>query len=168
MTPRLDPRSFYHHGIVVTDLDSAVRKFGTETGLTFEEPTSVQQTIRTPQGTRDVEFRLAYSAEGPVHVELVQQIPGTLWVTDQPAVLHHLGYWSEDIASDGESLAAGGMQLVMAHEPGQGGQSLYRYYQSPLGLYVELVDAAFRPAMEDGWAAALSRLSTTAEGMQHA
>ncbi|MBP3037849.1 VOC family protein [Arthrobacter sp. zg-ZUI100] len=153
----LDPAAFYHHGIVVADLESAVAAASREHGLTFTDPWVGTQRIRTPEGVQEVEFRFVYSAEGPVHLELIQQMPGTLWVTDGVADIHHLGYWSDDVAADGARLEAGGMELAFEHVPDEGRMSGYRYYRSALGFYVELVHSSMREPMENLWAATLLR-----------
>lgn len=153
----MNPAAFYHHGIVVADLASATAAAARELGLTFTDPWTAAQRIRTRDGVQEVEFTFVYSAEGPVHLELIQQMPGTLWVTEGVADVHHLGYWSDDIAGDGEALEAGGMELAFEHEPDEGQASGYRYYRSALGYYVELVHSSMRGPMENLWAAALQR-----------
>jgi hypothetical protein len=95
----LDPARLYHHGIIVADLPSATAALAREHGLTFTEPWSGTQRIRTLDGVQEVEFNFVYSAEGPVHFELIQQMPGTIWVTDGVAIVHHFGYWSDDMAT---------------------------------------------------------------------
>ena len=117
---RLDPSRLYHHGIVVTNLEIAAATIAHEQGLTFTEPVTSVQRIRTAEGVEERTFRFVYSAEGPVHMELVQEMPGSLWVTNGGAGLHHLGYWSADIDADGAALEAGGMQRAFTHEPHDG------------------------------------------------
>jgi len=163
LRPYLDPQNLYHHGIVVCDLDAAIGVFSRESGLAFQDPLAVTQTVVTDSGTRKVEFQLAYSIEGPVHTELVLQMPGTVWETDQAAKIHHLGYWSDDLAADGRRLEEAGMRLVVSHEPDPGSMSIFRYYQSTLGPYIELVDSCMRSTMEAAWADASAKSTRGAE-----
>ena len=40
-----------------------------------------------------------YSRNAP-RVEVIQSVPGTLWVPAVGSGIHHIGYWSDDIARD--------------------------------------------------------------------
>lgn len=158
----LDQTRLFHHGIVVDDIAAAAETLTREQGLTFSNPWTSTQTLRVPgwPAPVDVELTIVYSGEGPVHVELVQKVENSVWQGDGAAVLHHVGYWSDDLVADGLELEAGGYQLVFENVPEEGQTPTFRYYLSGLGLYLELVHTSVQPLLEQLWASTLAPRST--------
>lgn len=152
----LDPARLYHYGIVVADLESATALMASEQGLAFTDPWGAPERLRTSDGVLDVTLTIVYSGQGPVHVELVQEVPGTLWEADGIAKMHHVGYWTDDLSADGALLEEAGFEFCFENLPPEGQQPSYRYYRSGLGFYVELVDTAMKPAIEGAFDYALA------------
>jgi len=52
-----------------------------------------------PDGEATLDLVFTYSKTEP-RVEVIQSMPGTLWVPAEDSGIHHLGYWSDDVAAD--------------------------------------------------------------------
>ena len=144
---------FYHYGMVVQNFDQALDELGTNLGL---EWASVQQrkfSVRQPNGIVDADFRVTYSINGPPHFEIIEPTPGTLW-TYAGGGVHHLGYWSDDLAGDSARLTEAGYTWEGTyHNPDVDGPFGFTYHTLPsTQLRVELVDRARKPAF-DNWMA---------------
>jgi hypothetical protein len=64
--------------------------------------------------------------------------------------IHHLGYWSDDVAADSAALEEAGY----AHEGsgvGLDGSPAWSYHRSPTGPRIELVSRALEPFMATMW-----------------
>ena len=149
-TPGLVPLpGFYHYGLVVEDFDAALDELGTNLDLQWA---SVQQRtfdVRQPDGVVEASFRVTYSINGPPHFEVIEPCPGTIWAFAGGGV-HHLGYWSDDLARDSSRLTeAGYVSEGTYHNPDVEGPFGFSYHTLPrTGLRVELVDRARKPAFE--------------------
>jgi catechol 2,3-dioxygenase-like lactoylglutathione lyase family enzyme len=133
------PGELYHVGIVVADLDAAMAEYGSVFGVEWTGRLGADQPIRFPDRTATITFAAVYSRQGPCRLELVQEIPGTLWTCGRG--LHHLGFWCDDVAAAGARLEKAGYAPVAAQDPGDGSPPMFAYYAGPDGIYVELVSA---------------------------
>ncbi len=59
--------------------------------------------VHTDSGPLNVTPWMAYSKQGPPYLELLEQMPGTIWAETG---LHHLGVWADDVLADAEQLVA--------------------------------------------------------------
>lgn len=143
----------FHFGIVVDDLESTLDQltelFGYEWCAEIGGPT----TVAFPDGEAEVNLRFVYSATSP-RVEVIRAVPGTPWVPAASGV-HHLGYWSDDVAADSADLVrAGYVTEAVGKRPD--GTPYWTYNRSPEGLLVELVSRAIQPSLEQYWASGSS------------
>ena len=128
----------YHVGFVVPDLEAAVTSLGPALGVTFTEPMVLPSfDVHTVAGPADLELRLVYSTT-PVHVELIQSAPGTLWDFDDRQRGHHLGVWADDVETEADRLDQLGMGRVW-WATGEDGRMAFSYHDTGLGFYIELV-----------------------------
>ena len=88
----------FHVGMVVDDLDAAMAELSELFGYTWCPPMAVETPVRLPGGDIMLDLRFAYSATTP-RVEVVRSVPGTPWMPADSG-LHHVGYWSDDLAGD--------------------------------------------------------------------
>jgi hypothetical protein len=65
--------------------------------------------------------------------------------------IHHVGFWSDDVAADTAELAGGGYVLE-ASRPGADGKPFFTFQRSTTGFRVELVSTAARAGLERCWA----------------
>lgn len=129
----------HHVGIVVPDIEAAAADARRRYGLDVRvfEPGPYPCRI----GGRDVApvTRIALSVEGPPHLELLAEVPGSdIWKA-VPG-LHHIGFVVDDLARAAEAMATSGAPVVM------GGirEGVYpagaTYHRDPLGHIVELLE----------------------------
>jgi hypothetical protein len=150
------PGVHYHVGIATRDLDEAMSAVGALFGLTWAE---VAGGVATPMSGPDGEVdwvlnRVVHSMGGPMRVELLEGGPGSVWDTDELAVLHHVAYWVDDVAESVAALEADGWSLDVTIATEDGRPSMFAYMTKPGNARVELTEASRRDATLErlGWA----------------
>ncbi|MCT9079627.1 VOC family protein [Streptomyces fulvoviolaceus] len=145
----MKPSDQFHVGIVVDDMAAAAAELSEVFGHQWCEEIEVPATVRLPGGDTVLDLKSVYSMSTP-RVELVQSIPGTLW---QPADsgVHHLGYWSDDVAADSVELARRG-HTVEAVGTRPDGTPYWAFHRGATGPRIELVTRTLQPALERFWA----------------
>ena len=89
------PTGAFHVGIRVVDLEQGMEDLGSDLGVTWCRVQERDQRLWTPEGGAiTTRLRFTYSAEGPLHLELLQGQPGTIWDAGAGAGLHHTGVWT--------------------------------------------------------------------------
>lgn len=141
---------FYHYGIVVRDLEAAMAEWSAIHGMEWASIQRREFMVRQPNGVVKADFRLTYSIDGPPHVEFIVGTPGTLWDPCTAGGIHHLGYWSRDLAADSQRLADAGYEALASYDTPDGRPLGFTYHWLPAtGVRVELVDVARRQAFLD-------------------
>lgn len=139
----------FHLGIVTAEFEATramlTSVFGCEWGPEIGGATAVA----LPSGEAVLDLRCAFSTSLP-RLELVRSIPGTMWEPASGGV-HHVGFWSDDVAADAAELAANGYVLE-ASRNGPDGKPFFTFQSGPGGLRVELVSTAARAGLERCWA----------------
>jgi len=141
----------YHAGVVVADLDAAREQLTAAGGYAWTAPVESDVLVQFPDGERLVTLRVCFSTTSP-HIELIQAVPGTVWEPPSSGV-HHLGYWSDDVAADCVDLAVKGYTVEAWSDIG--GLRMFAYCHAPLGPRIELVHRSFAPVLL-GWIADVS------------
>ena len=140
----LSPADLYHTGFVVDDLAAAQEQFGSLLGVSWLTGGGTVR-IDTPDGSSVVQTAYALSAEGPHHVELVQSVPGTLYVASGSASAHHLGYWVDDVAAASAALEKCGLPCAASvGVEGSRHGPMAAYHRAGDGVYVEVVARSMR------------------------
>lgn len=127
----LDPADLFHTGIVVADLDAAMQQLSAVAGYRWTTPMTNTIPVVIGDTERDVEFRMTYSVQAP-HLELVHEIPGTLWTAAPGIATHHLGYFVDDVAVTSRDLDAAGFAF-------EAGTAVFAYHTNALGVRIEIV-----------------------------
>jgi hypothetical protein len=145
-------QNYFHVGYVVPDLAEAMRRLTASAGLRWAAARTLPVTLRTDvpglAGEISTEVSLTYSVQGPPHLELIAERPGTIWGSEYPR-LHHLGYWSGRFADDITALTRAGFEFEAGAVDEHGALTRFAYLREPYtGLRVELRDEARRPATE--------------------
>jgi Glyoxalase/Bleomycin resistance protein/Dioxygenase superfamily len=135
----------YHVGIVVPSLTAAKAELSDVFGYVWAQEISASVPVRLGSQSTEISMCLVYSVSQP-HVELVEQIPGTVWEPADSGI-HHVGYWSDDVASDSAELESRGYTHEATGIDGNG-DPLWCYYRSPIGPRIELVARAIQSALE--------------------
>lgn len=94
--------------------------------------------ITTSTGRLTVRLTVAWTLSGPVHIELIEGVPGTVWEPRARGYLHHVGYRIEDLASASDSLVAAGMTVEVTRWQESGRPAGFAYHTMPGGFRVEL------------------------------
>jgi hypothetical protein len=135
----------YHTGMVVDDLESAMRSLHEAVGAEWSEPRRAAMPVRTSRGVIERESLVAFSRGEPPHIELIQQVFGGVWVpADGSPRLHHIGFWVDDLAGESARLEALGLRRCVT-APGDGPASSFAYHDGGQGgLFIELNDRSKR------------------------
>ena len=140
----LRPEDLYHTGIIVPDLDAAMARLSALAGYRWITPLSYTLPFRTATGTRELTSTIVYSVQSP-HVELLQEVPGSPWTAAPGNSVHHLGYFTDDLADTAELLESNGFTFEMTADVSGQDLALFAYYVDPFGTRVEIVDRALFP-----------------------
>src|SRR5689334_2634260 len=90
---------------------------------------------------------ICYSVGTPC-LELIEEVPGTVWTRNEHSNLHHIGFWSDDLVGESNALTEVGCPLQLAGRAGATAPATFTYHRDDLiGVRIELVDAAMRDAM---------------------
>ncbi len=144
----LRPEDLYHTGIVVPDLDAAMARLTALTGYRWITPLCYTLPFRTAAGSRELTSTIVYSVQGP-HLELVQEVPGSPWTAAPGNSVHHLGYFTDNLAETGRMLERNGFSFEMtadvAQPSAESDLALFAYYVDAFGTRIEIVDRALFP-----------------------
>jgi Glyoxalase/Bleomycin resistance protein/Dioxygenase superfamily len=142
----------FHVGIVVDDFETTLMElselFGYEWCQKIRRPTAVN----LPTGDAVIDLRFAYSVTQP-RLEIIHSIPGTVWAPAAGSGIHHIGYWSDDVAADSAEFARRGYTLEASGIRPDGTQ-YWAYHRSVTGPRIELVDRTIQPDLEQYWTTA--------------
>jgi hypothetical protein len=142
------PTSLYHVGIVVIDVEAARTELTEQLGVTWGPVLHLDAVEYRDGAGEDVVLptTMCYSVDGP-HLELIEEVPGSIWVRNEHSNLHHIGFWSNDLAIDGSELTRAGCPLQLCGRSGDAAPVSFAYHRNDLGVRIELVDAALRETM---------------------
>ncbi|TPG37339.1 VOC family protein [Mycobacterium hodleri] len=132
----------YHAGLVVPDMVAATRRLSAASGYTWTRPVEASLVVTTAAGEIEVPFSFVYSIQAP-HLEVIQEVPGTLWTASTSGAVHHLGYWVDDLASAAKGLAEAG--FILEARPSGEEVSTFAYFLDSAGVRIEIVDRALFP-----------------------
>ncbi len=142
------PGPLYHVGIVVPDVSAAQTAFTEQLGVTWGPVLRLDAVEYRDGAGQDVLLptTMCYSVDGP-HLELIQEVAGSIWVRNEHSNLHHIGLWSDDLTADGSDLTGAGCPLQLCGRSGAEAPVSFAYHRNDLGVRIELVDAALRETM---------------------
>ena len=147
----MQPTDLYHVGLVVPSLEDGQAHFADLFGVRWAPVIEAPTAIRTAHGTvATANLRLAYSVDAP-HLELIEAVPGSIWVLNTHSNIHHIGFWSDDLGGDLGRLHGGGCPLEVMGDSGGSEPLFWAYHSDRFGVRIELVDAALREVMQAGW-----------------
>ncbi|KUI38734.1 bleomycin resistance protein [Mycobacterium sp. IS-1496] len=153
MSPPLSAADLYHIGVVVADVDAAAARLTAVAGYRWTRPMEYTVPVVTSTGPLDVPFRISFSVEPP-HLELVQEVPGTLWAAAPGRATHHLGYWVDDVETTSKLLSDSGFAFEAG--PAADQPPTFAYHVDAAGTRVEIVN---RGVFGD-WTAFLQSMAT--------
>ncbi|WP_327195261.1 VOC family protein [Sphingomonas sp. LH128] len=100
-------------------------------------------------GWSEAHLTVTYSRQGPIHIELIQMVPGGAYEALRAVSPAHVGAWVDDVGAEVEALLAEGWRLIAA-----GASPKHRYGQMAYmargdGPVLELVGEPIRPMIEE-------------------
>lgn len=140
----------FHVGIVVDDLDAALAQLSDLFGYEWCDEIAVSTPVALPTGDVVVDQRFSYSTNAP-RLEIIQSIPDTLWMPAAGSGIHHVGYWSDDVARDSAALEERGLRREAAGTRPDG-TIYWAYHRAASRPRIELVTTELRPTLEQYWA----------------
>lgn len=142
---------FWHVGVLVQDLDAAMRELTLGAGIQWCEPqTRVDETGQ--------EFRLSFSTQAPF-LELIEGHPGTLRDATGGPRLHHLAFFTDRYAEDKERLECSGFGTELEGSAPFGGSWCYSL-GSASGVRVELCETSSRDGFLARWGLTIPEVLT--------
>ncbi len=138
----------YHVGIVVRDLEAAQAQLTGLLGVTWGPVMHLDATDYRDDSGQDLVLptTICYSVDEP-RLELIQELPGSVWVCNEHSNLHHIGFWSDDLSGDSAGLTRAGCPLQVCGRAGDLAPVSFAYHRDDLGVRIEVVDAGMRDAM---------------------
>ncbi|MGH3967663.1 MAG: VOC family protein [Mycobacterium sp.] len=130
--------------MVVPDLDAAMARLSALAGYRWITPLTYTLPFRTVAGTRELTSTFVYSLQSP-HVELVQQVSDSPWTAAPHNAVHHLGYFTDDLAGTARALEDNGFSFEATAAVSEAELSLFAYYVDASGTRIEIVDRALFP-----------------------
>ena len=140
----------YHVGIVVTDIEAASTKLGSLLGITWGPVMHLDAVDYRDEAGNDVTLptTMRYSTGTPC-LELILEVPGSVWVRNPSSNLHHIGFWSDELPAQSSAFSAGGCPLQLCGRAGgQTPTSFAYHWDDELGIRMELVDGSMRDVMQ--------------------
>lgn len=71
------------------------------------------------------------------HIELIEEVPGTVWVCSEHSNLHHFGFWYDDHPHESTRLARSGCPLQLSGRAGTQASVSFAYHRNRLGARTE-------------------------------
>ncbi len=139
---------YYHVGIVVPVLAAARIELTEHLGVTWG-PVLRLDAAEFRDGSGDdlvLPNAMCYSVDAP-HLELIEEVPGSVWECNEHSNLHHIGYWSDDLGADHDNLVGMGCPMQMCGRARDRAPVAFAYHRNDLGIRIEIVDASMREAM---------------------
>jgi hypothetical protein len=147
----------FHVGLATPDVDVVQASLSQLLGLVWvplERPPVLHHTRDGPVRPSP---RVSYSAQGPLHLEVLEAVAGTVYDPERGTHVHHLGYWTDDFAADLTAARADGWSLEVCMHDEAGRPAIFAYLTRPDRMRIELIDSVGRPALEALLVGALAR-----------
>jgi hypothetical protein len=151
--------TLFHTGVIVDDLEAAAALWTASFGFHWAPPQTAATPMRCPAGVLPREVRFTYSLEGPHHIELLEQVdPGPYLHLSTDRHIHHVGYYTTDLAAQSARLEALGFAAELSGVGEDGGVYRATYHCHPVqpGMWIELVDDSVADNI-DAWMAQAAR-----------
>jgi catechol 2,3-dioxygenase-like lactoylglutathione lyase family enzyme len=142
----------YHVGLRLPDIRRAMSELSDSMGLHWAAPQHIPMRPWIPgTGYQDLEITLAESVEGPVHVEVAEGTPGSIWDYRLGEGLHHFGVWVDSVGETVAGLVKQGWVLEMSAASPEEGYGGFAYIRSPAGIVFEPVSTGSQAIHQRWW-----------------
>jgi hypothetical protein len=141
LSPPAIHNPFFHVGFIVPDLDAAMKEFQAALGIAWRAPVDAMVPLLGPDGVIESNVYSVYSQGGPPAIELVQSVPGTPLAGNGGVSFHHLGFWTDRLATSSHDLDAHGWPCAATVASVENQPSRFTLQQSPTEGYFLRRDA---------------------------
>lgn len=138
----------FHIGITTSDLSTSRGELASALGVSWTEPSGGDAVLNTVDGRPQLRPISCISREGPIHLDLIESRPGTIWECEGTRI-HHFAYWTDDLQGDIGRLGDEGWQLEMTMPAEDGHPTVFAYLVRDDGFRLELIDSAGRADYEE-------------------
>jgi len=133
-----------HVGMIVRDFDRAMEVYGTVFGCRWAPPIKTHHELLGPRAAQ-AELRVTFSVGKP-NIELIEHRDGTIWSAVE-SVLHHLGFWVDDLESAHTILTNAGLAFQASGRRAGSRRIAYAFYSLD-GLLIEIGDRRYEPYLQ--------------------
>jgi catechol 2,3-dioxygenase-like lactoylglutathione lyase family enzyme len=140
----------YHVGIVVDDIEAASARLTDLLGVTWGPIMALPAVDYQDETGTDIALptTMRYSTGDPC-LELILEVPGSVWVRNDHSNLHHVGFWVDGLDHRSTTLKNSGCPLQLCGRSAELAPVSFAYHRDEtLGIRVELVDANMRDGMQ--------------------
>lgn len=136
--------SVWHIGLAVPDLTQGMEQLGTAFGVRWRPVHRREVSLEDELGiVHDVVCTFTFSVGNPFAFEIWEAIPGTPLATPEHSILHHIGYWVDDLPAESQRLESHAWPCFVS------GPSI-AIHRGPGGLMLEPCDVRRdRPFLRD-------------------
>ncbi|MFI5718819.1 VOC family protein [Nocardia sp. NPDC051750] len=100
----------FHTGVATTDMAATAATLSATLGYEWGDRIGSVVQVTVAGGVTDIELSCMFSINEP-RLEVVRAVSGTLWEPVPGGGIHHVGYWSDDVAADVTELIRHGWQV---------------------------------------------------------
>ena len=136
----------HHLALVAADLERGMEEVGEVYGVTWTTPRHLELDVRAAGQVTSVPLSVVYSKQGPLFLELLEAVPGTVWAATPDSQLHHIGVYVDDVQAEIERLEGLGHAIEAAGVGPDGRAGGWAYTASPMAIRVEILDVQGREA----------------------
>ena len=136
--------SIWHIAFAVPKLEQGMEEFGAAFGLEWRPVHTAEAKLTDEHGEEHIAIcKFTFSAGSPFAIEMWEAVPGTPLDAPGDTVLHHVGYWVDDLPRESERLEQHGWPCFMsAHS--------VAVHRGPGGILLEPCDVnRDRPFLRD-------------------
>ena len=139
----------FHIGVVAADFEATMSTLSSVFGYQWGPEAGGPIAVTLPTGEAVLDLRCVFSTTEP-RVEIVRSIPDTLWEPVAGSGIHHLGFWSDDVAADTAQLERYGYVVEAARAVS--GTPFFAFLTGKSGVRIELVTRAAQEGLARCWA----------------
>ncbi len=142
--------TYFHIGIVVPNLNKAMKDFSQILGITFPNPEYFHISRLEDPEPHSHDPYVVYSREGPPYYELIEAGGDGIFSAKHQGKIHHLGVWEEDMTARVKALEKEGIVIDawFRNKEGSVPFAVITSPQSPLGIRIEYIDRSLQCTIE--------------------
>lgn len=146
----LQAQDWYHTAVIVPDVEAAMARLTHLAGHEWMMPLEHPVPVWSADGEATVTLRMVYSRGEPGYprLELIQEVPGTIWSRSPGSAIHHVGYFVDDVQASSQALVDEGVPIEVCGCMGATRPTGFSYHLTPEGLRIEVVRRSVLQEME--------------------